>query len=304
MGAFQRPARRALCSWLLALCATVDQKTKVAVVEPDYFANHKLVRFFGGEVVPIRLRYLGEPSENCPDLGQLEAAFESGAKVLVFSNPNNPTGHVCSENAINTIAALAASYDATVIVDQLYSRMRYSGENYTHLRACKTRPENLITIMGSSITESLSGFRLWVGFGAAKLIGRMEKLQAIVSLRAAGYNQAALNTWLQEPTGWMTNPIGQHEAIRDDLLSVFRGTGFLTATPQAGSYLFLQLPALDVTPEIFVRLLCYQAGVTVTLGSEFGPHSGDSIRLNFSQDHSAAIAAAKRIVDMVERHRT
>ena len=46
--------------------------------------------------------------------------------------------------------------------------------------------------MGPSKTESLSGFRLGVGFGTPKLIERMERLQAIVSLRAAGYNQAAL----------------------------------------------------------------------------------------------------------------
>src|SRR5690606_4449149 len=80
----------------LALGATVTSGTKVAVVEPDYFANCKLVRFFGGEVVPIALSYLGKRAENGPDLGQLEAAFKSGTEVLVFSTPNNPTGLVYS----------------------------------------------------------------------------------------------------------------------------------------------------------------------------------------------------------------
>jgi aspartate/methionine/tyrosine aminotransferase len=287
----------------LALGATVSVGTKVAVVEPDYFANRKLVKFFGGEVIPIPLRYLGAPQANGPDLDRLAAAFASGTSVFVFSTPNNPTGFVCSPSQIATIASLAATHGVTLIVDQLYARMLYSGESYTHLCASATQPEHVVTIMGPSKTESLSGFRLGVAFGSASIIDRMERLQAIVTLRAAGYNQAALDTWFREPAGWMDTRIRAHEAIRDDLLAVFRAAGFPTATPQAGSYLFPQLPSLAVSPSAFVKLLRMQAGVTVTPGTEFAPDAHASIRLNFSQDHAAAVAAAQRIVTMVERYR-
>ena len=134
----------------LALGATVTTGMKVAIVEPDYFANRKLVKFFGGELVPVPLHYQGTSSENGPDLNRIEAAFKRGTEVFVFSTPNNPTGLVYSGSSIETISQLAARYHVTVIVDQLYSRMLYSGEVYTHLRACDIQPENLITIMGPS----------------------------------------------------------------------------------------------------------------------------------------------------------
>ncbi len=287
----------------LALGSVVEDGTKVAVVEPDYFANRKLVRFFNGVVVPIPLAYGLDTNNNGPDMAVLEEAFKTGTRVMVFSTPNNPTGLVYSKSTIDQIAALASRYGATIIVDQLYSRLLYDGETYCHLRASASRPENLITIMGPSKTESLSGFRLGVAFGTPKLIERMEKLQAIVSLRAAGYNQAALSTWFAEPDGWLADRITQHQAIRDDLLKVFRDAELETATPQGGSYIFPKLPPLVHEPSIFIRLLRSQANVTVTPGAEFGPHTADSIRLNFSQDHSAAVAAAHRIVEMVERYR-
>ena len=287
----------------LALGATVTVGTKVAVIEPDYFANRKLVKFFGGEVVPIPLNYKNSQFDNSPDLNLIEDAFKNKTKVLVFSTPNNPTGLVYSESTITKIADLAAIYGATLIVDQLYSRMLYSGEVYTHLRSCDVQPKNLITIMGPSKTESLSGFRLGVAFGTPKLIERMESLQAIVSLRAAGYNQAALDTWFQEPVGWLENRIREHELIRDELLETFRNANIFTASPQAGSYLFPQLPSLSIDLYTFVRLLRYQANVIVTPGSEFDPSCNDSIRLNFSQNHSMAVSAAKRIVKMVEIYR-
>jgi aspartate/methionine/tyrosine aminotransferase len=284
----------------LALGATVSVGTKVAVVEPDYFANRKLVKFFNGEVVPIPLHYLKVLGSNGPDLHCIEKAFKEGVKVFVFSTPNNPTGLVYSKKSIETIVALANEYRVTLIIDQLYSRMLFEGETYTHARACKDVPENIITIMGPSKTESLSGYRLGVAFGTPALIDRMERLQAIVSLRAAGYNQYVFNTWFNEPAGWMANRIQEHQAIRDELLEIFRAANFLVASPQAGSYLFPKLPPLSVDLSIFVKLLRQQANVIVTPASEFAPQLNDSIRLNFSQDHDKAIAAAKRIVKMVE----
>ena len=123
--------------------------------------------------------------------------------------------------------------------------------------------------MGPSKTDSLSGYRLGVALGSAAIIERMEKLQAIVSLRAAGYNQAVLRSWFGEPAGWIENRVKQHQAIRDDVIRVFRGAGLLARSPQAGSYLFPTLPPLTVNLADFVRLLRHQAKVIVTPGTEW-----------------------------------
>lgn len=288
----------------LAVASTVSAGDKVAVVQPDYFANRKLVQFFDGEIVPVKLDYLGARDKAGLDLDALEDAFKAGAKVFVFSNPNNPAGVVYSRQEIETIARLADRHGATVIVDELYSRLLYDGTDYTHLRATGIDPERVVTIMGPSKTESLSGYRLGTAFGSARLIGRMEKLQAIVSLRAPGYSQAVLNSWFAEPSGWLSERIALHQAIRDDLLSQL-GTveGLWARKPEAGSYLFPRLPELAVSTQDFVRILRHQAAVTVTPGAEFGPHSLDSVRLNFSQDHNAAVHAIERVIELIGRYR-
>ncbi len=288
----------------LALASTVARGDKVAIIRPDYFANRKIVEFLEGEIVPVEIDYLRhEKGEAGLDLGGLQAAFEAGAKVLLFSNPNNPTGVVYSRAEIEAIAALAQRFGATVIVDQLYSRLVYSGVDYTHLRAL-SGDSAVVTIMGPSKTESLSGYRLGVAFGTASIISRMEKLQAIVSLRAPGYNQAVLRTWFNEPEGWMADRTAQHEALRDALLARFRRVQDIAVrTPEAGSYLFLKLPRLSVSNADFVKLLRLQAGITVTIGTEFSPDCGDSIRLNFSQNHAGALAAADRLCTMIDLYR-
>lgn len=288
----------------LAIASSVSAGDKVAIVQPDYFANRKLVQFFGAEIVPVKLDYLAATEHAGLDLEQLEQTFKAGAKVFVFSNPNNPAGVIYSDIEIDAIARLAQAFGVTVIVDQLYSRLLYQGSHYTHLRASPYAPENVITIIGPSKTESLSGYRVGVAFGAAALIDRMEKLQAIVSLRAGGYSQSVLRTWFAEPAGWMQERIALHQAIRDALLARLRAVNGLAArTPQAGSYLFPSLPELSVSTQIFVTILRHQAGVTVTPGAEFGPHSTNSIRFNFSQDREVAIQAVERTCALIERYR-
>lgn len=287
----------------LAMGANIMPGDKVAIVEPDYFANRKMVEFFGGEMIPVPMNY-EQASGSGIDLAALESAFQRGARLFLFSNPNNPVGCVYSYDEIVGIAALAKKYQATLLVDELYSRQVYPGVAYTHLCAQKEIPDNLITIIGPSKTESLSGYRLGVAFGTAEIIERMEKLQAIMALRCSGYNQAVFKTWFNEPEGWMAARVAAHQAIRDAILEKLNAAPGVSAKPtEGGSYLFVSIPELDVSLHQFIRILRELANVTVTPGTEFGPQFTHQFRINFSQDKENAVFAIERLLAVMDRYR-
>jgi len=288
----------------LAMGSMIGQGDKVAIIDPDYFANRKIAQFFDAEIIPVSLDYFGSDKQAGLDLTGLEDAFKAGVKVFLFSNPNNPTGVIYSPAEIKSIASLAQKYGVSVIADQLYSRQIFDGRTYTHLCAEDIKPDNLITIIGPSKAESLSGYRLGIAFGSPNIIARMEKLQAIVSLRAGGYSQAVLKLWFNEPNGWMEDRIAAHQSIRDDLLALFHSAeGIKARATEAGSYLFAKIPELVITIEEFVKFLRLQANVTVTPGTEFGSQFTHSFRINFSQDHQSAVDAIKRTIQLIERYR-
>ena len=288
----------------LAMGAMAARGDKVAIVEPDYFANRKMVEFFECIIVSVQMRYFVAENESGLDLRALEEAFRGGVKLFLFSNPNNPTGAVYSDREIRRIAALARAYGVALIVDELYSRQIFDGRGYTHLCALEEGPEEMVTIIGPSKTESLSGYRLGAAFGSEKVIARMEKLQAIVSLRAAGYCQAAFKVWFEEPEGFMEKRVREHQEIRDALVEKFQAVPGVRVRPaDGGSYLFVQLPPLDVSIGDFVKIVRRLADVTVTPGTEFGPGFTDSFRINFSQDKTAALAAMDRLLAVMERYR-
>ena len=289
----------------LALSALIEPGDKVAVVEPDYFANRRIVRYLGAELVGIPLDYTDAGGPATIDLGRLREAVAAGVRVVCLSHPNNPTGAVYPAEMVAELARICQDGGAFVVIDQLYCRLLYPGTEFTHLRSLPGLSGQCVTLLGPSKTESLSGFRVGVAVGPEWLIDRMEAILSIVSLRAGGYSQSVLRSWLAEPEGWLAERIEAHRRIRDgivDRLSAVDGM-FVRAT-EGGSYLFPRLPELTVPADRLIAELAEREGIVVTRGQEFGPGFDDCFRINFSQDPVRTADAIDRLARLVERYAT
>lgn len=288
----------------LALASLVEQGDPVGIIEPDYFANRRIVGFLGGQPVPVRLDLSGR-SPAVLDVEALRAALRAaGAHVLCLSNPNNPTGAVLPATTLAALAQMCAEDDVFVVMDQLYCRQLFTSAGFTHLRALPGMRARCVTLMGPSKTESLSGYRIGTAIGPGWLIDRMEAVLSITSLRAPGYSQRVLDTWLAEEPGWLADRVDAHRAIRDRIVEILSTIdGCQVRTPDAGSYLFVRLPELKVAAADFIGELADSEAVVVTPGSEFGRGFDDFFRINFSQDADAAVAAVERLVRLASERR-
>jgi aspartate/methionine/tyrosine aminotransferase len=289
----------------LALASLVEQGDPVGIIEPDYFANRRIVGFLGGQPVPARLDLFGRPSHDVLDVGALRAALRAaGSHVLCLSNPNNPTGAVLPAVTLAALAEMCVEDDVFMIVDQLYCRQVFTSEAFTHLRALPDMRTRCATVIGPSKTESLSGYRIGTAIAPGWLIDRMEAVLSITSLRAPGYSQRVLDTWLAEEPGWLADRVRAHRAIRDRIMAILSNLdGCQVRMPDAGSYLFVRLPELKIAAADFIGELADSEAVVVTPGSEFGRGFDDFFRINFSQDADAAVAAIERLVRLASVRR-
>jgi aspartate/methionine/tyrosine aminotransferase len=286
----------------LALSALVETGSRVGIVEPDYFANRRIVRYLGAEPIGIRLQYADPDRPAALDLDQLRDAVDAGVRVVCLSNPNNPTGAVLPPETVRHVAEICRDAGAVLVIDQLYCRLVFSGAEYTHLRSLPGMADNCLTLLGPSKTESLSGFRVGVAVGPGWLIERMESILSIVSLRAGGYSQSVLRGWLAEPQGWLEDRIDAHQMIRDAVVGRLRAVDGVVVRPtEGGSYLFPRLPRLTVSPERFIRDLREEEGIIVTRGPEFGPGFDDCFRINFSQDAVRTGETIDRLARLIEQ---
>lgn len=283
------------------LSARVNPGEKVVVFDPDYLFTARVLRFLGAEVVYVPLR-LGN-GQYLPDLDRLEEAFAGqGARHLVFSHPNNPTGAVYPKEVIKTIADLVRRYEISVLVDELYSRLVYDETPFHHFAAEPGLFAQTATLLGPSKTESLSGYRLGVVVGDAPLMKAVENSLSVMSLRAPAYAQHILPGWLGPDAEWLSGRIGEFKALRELTVAALAPLDWLNLAPQQGTaYLWPDVSALGLPDAEVATALLEKAGVLISPGYQFGPTANGHFRLCFARDDEEWAKALGRIVDVLHQ---
>ncbi len=283
-----------------ALAALVDEGDTVLLVDPDYLFSERILRFLGADVRSVPLT---TGADSHPDLGILEDSLKRlKPKLLVFSNPNNPTGAVYSPAVIARIAELALAHDIWVVVDQLYARLVYDGKPFTHLAAAPRMRERTVTLFGPSKTESLSGYRVGVVAAPAAVIAGIEDVQSITSLRAPAYAQHVLASWLKGDTAWLAGRLREFDGLRQTTVAAFRALPWLNLEPPAGTaYVWPDVSALGQPDSVIATAFLREAGVLVSPGYQFGASGRGHFRICYARDEKEWAPALERMVAILDR---
>jgi len=134
----------------------------VALMLPNYMQTWGLAHAFGADIRPFRLH---EASGWQPDPDEVDAAIVPGTKLVVVTNPNNPTGAVLSEAAMRHIAARADAVGAWILADEVYQGAEREGGPPTP--SFWGLGERVIVVNGLSKAYGLPGLRL--GWNVAPL---------------------------------------------------------------------------------------------------------------------------------------
>jgi len=127
---------------------------RVAVVMPTYMQTWGLARNFGAEVEPIWLR---EELGWQPDPEDIAAAIAPGTRLIVVTNPNNPTGAVLSREAGEAIVRRAEATGAWILADEVYQGAEQEGGPTMSFWG---RAERVLLTNGLSKAYGLPGLRI------------------------------------------------------------------------------------------------------------------------------------------------
>lgn len=287
----------------VALSAVLEPGDLVILPDPDYLSTERALRYFGANVahVPVIYEKDGRPVLDEAILTELAARKP---KLLIFSHPNNPTGALYADETLELIANLAQKHDFLVLADELYARLVYENEKFTHIVNLDGMAERTITTTGPSKTESLSGYRLGVAVAPNELIQRMEDVQSITALRAPAYAQHVLTHWLAEDQEYVADRIVDYQASRDSSVEKLNASGVASVRRSWGSsYIFPKI-LVDASDQKIALALKRDAGVIVNPGYQFGPAGVGHIRLCIAQDEQEWSAALDRMIDVLQGMRS
>ena len=95
---------------------------------------------------------------NPQDLEKLTLRLHDRQKILIFNNPNNPTGLVYTKKEMEAIVKVCREQNIIVISDEIYAQTTYDFSKFVSMG--KIYPEGTFVTNGLSKSHSAGGYRL------------------------------------------------------------------------------------------------------------------------------------------------
>ena len=108
----------------LLMWKLIEPGDEVIFMLPNFMQIHGLMKSFGGKVKTF---FLKEDRDWNPDLDELKSLVTKDTKLIVVTNPNNPTGGQLREDSREAILELARWADAWLVSDEVYQGAEYDG---------------------------------------------------------------------------------------------------------------------------------------------------------------------------------
>jgi aspartate/methionine/tyrosine aminotransferase len=141
----------------IACWRLIEPGDKVAVVVPNYLQTWGLAQNFGAHVRPIQLQ---EKEGWEPYAEEIRAAIAPGTKLVVVTNPHNPTGHVLSDAARSMILERCAEVGAWLLADEVYTGAERDGRTTPSFWGAY---DKVVVVNGLSKAYGLPGLRIgWI----------------------------------------------------------------------------------------------------------------------------------------------
>ena len=145
----------------------IEPGDKVAIMLPNYLQTRGLAQNFGAEVRGFELH---EERGWEPFVEEIRSAIAPGTKLVVVTNPHNPTGHVLSDDARRAIAQRSAEVGAWLLADEVYQGAELDGRQTASFWGSH---ERVIVVNGLSKAYGLPGLRIGWIVAPAALIGEV-----------------------------------------------------------------------------------------------------------------------------------
>ncbi len=262
----------------------------LAAMTPNYMQVPGLEATLGTEVLPFELR---EEEGWRPDLEQLAGALAAGARTILITNPNNPTGKTLTHGEMAEVVRLADRHGAWILADEVYRGAEVGADTTPTFWG---RYDKVVVTNSLSKAYGLPGVRIGWVVAPADVADQLWARTDYTTIAPASLSDAlacvALSPEvrprvLERTRGIIRNNLGvlaQWLHARDDI--------FAYTPPDAGAICMVRYREGPDSLDLAERLRVEQS-LLVVPGEHFGVES--SIRLGFGIPEAELASALGRL---------
>ncbi|MBA4788235.1 MAG: aminotransferase [Rhizobiales bacterium] len=257
-----------------ALFALIEPGDEVVLFQPLYDAYLPLVLRAGGVPRLVRLQPPGWRITR----EALAQVFSPRTKLVLFNNPQNPTGVVHSREEMQLIAEHCLAFDAIAVCDEVWEHIIFDGCRHLPMMALPGMRERTVKIGSAGKIFGMTGWKVGLVCAAPPLMKVLSKAHQFLTFTTPPNLQAAVAYGLGKEDGYFEGMRADLQRSRDRLATGLSELGF-PVLPSAGTYfLSVDLAALDPTldDEAFCLDLVRTHGVAAIPVSAF--YAQDAVR--------------------------
>jgi aspartate aminotransferase len=279
----------------------LKENDEVIIPTPAWFGFNSLMQYSKGILITLPTS-LSDNYAITPKA--LKKVITQQTRILLLTNPGNPTGRLYTKDELEALVAVTADYpDLYIISDEIYDFDTY-GKSFTSILSCKgIQAERTCVVNGFSKTFSMSGWRAGYIVGPQTLIEKCIDFQgSTLSGVSIFVQEAAVNAFQERENALapMVAVLTDHRQIMQQHLAAIPDIKFYSPDgayyffPDMSAYLGKTTPSGNIIDNAVA--LCHylntQYHLQVSPGDNFG--APGHVRMSFAVERPLLLEGLNR----------
>lgn len=262
-----------------SILGLVENGDRVGLITPDY-CNH-LPQILLARGVPVEIPIEEGSTWQLP-VSSIEEEAKKGLKLLIITNPNNPTGALVSKDELESVVGLAQKYGFWILTDETYAFLTYDKPMVSLL---EFKSDKFLVVRSFSKEYAMTGWRVGYVIGAEDVISGLAKVHDALTGCVPKISQRAAIAALTGPQTIVKDyqtTLARRRALVSEILDQMKDV--MTYIVPGGAYYVFPRYGMNISSLELAERLLIEAHVAVVAGSAFGKSGEHHIRISFAVD--------------------
>ncbi len=255
----------------VALQTVMNEDDEVIVPTPAYPLYKSTINFYKGKYIPL------DTTINNFEISKemLNSVLSNKTKAIIITTPNNPTGHILSDDSLNNIYEFAKENNVFVICDDCYNQLVY-GERRLGFSKYQDIKDRIVVCQSFSKSYAMTGYRLGYMMADNYFIVQASKINQNLNSCLNTFVQIGAIKALDENPEFM---IKDYKERRDYTFKRLKEMGFDINLPEGAFYLFPSIKKYNMDSLTFCKKLVDSKKVAIIPGMCF--EADDFVRISY-----------------------
>ena len=259
----------------------VNPGDEILVIDPDYSAYEPHARSYQAKVVPVPLTE-NDPGCWCFNPDELTKRITKRTKLLMMSNPNNPTGILYSKEQNEMIAELAIKNDFFVLADHVSEEIVFDSSTFHNIACTPGMKERTIICSSFSKAHCLDGFRMGYALASNDIVRHMNSIKGWTTDGIVAPGVVAALAALKGPQDWIREHVQELQERRDMMVEHLNRMDGVACQPPKGVYwAFPNIKGFGMSSHDLSEYLLVEGKVYVRPGFWYGRKGEGHLRISF-----------------------